>query len=85
MNMPGTSGAQLIVEARTLWPQTPIVAVSGSIDAGGMSMLDAARSLGADALLPKPFRAADLRAALERVLAVKSDTDVPDRAGGIGD
>jgi len=72
MNMPGTSGAQLIVEARARWPELPIVAISGSITAGGGSMLDAARALGADALLPKPFRARDLKVVLEDLLQRKA-------------
>lgn len=71
MNMPGTSGAQLIAEARASWPDMPIIAISGSIDADGSSMLDAAQALGASALLPKPFRVADLRNVLDRVLAEK--------------
>lgn len=71
MNMPGTSGAQLIAEARASWPSMPIIAISGSIDADGSSMLDAAQALGADALLPKPFRVADLRRVLDQVLTQK--------------
>jgi CheY-like chemotaxis protein len=72
MNMPGTSGAELIAQARASWPDLPIIAISGSIAASGESMLDAARRLGADALLPKPFRAAALKEVLDRVLATKA-------------
>ena len=71
MNMPGTSGAQLIAEARASWPDIPIVAMSGSITADGESMLDAARALGANALLTKPFRLAQLKEVLDQVLASK--------------
>jgi DNA-binding response OmpR family regulator len=71
MNMPGTSGAQLIAQARASWPDMPIIAMSGSISADGASMLDAAAALGADALLPKPFRIADLKGVLDRVLAAR--------------
>jgi DNA-binding response OmpR family regulator len=71
MNMPGTSGAQLIAEARASWPDIPIIAISGSSAAEGESMLDAARRLGADALLQKPFRVAQLKAVLDQVLAAK--------------
>jgi CheY-like chemotaxis protein len=71
MNMPGTSGAQLIAEARASWPHMPIVAISGSSLADGESMLDAARALGADALLPKPFRISQLREVLDGILAAK--------------
>jgi DNA-binding response OmpR family regulator len=68
MNMAGTSGAQLIAQARAAWPHMPIVAMSGSICADGSSMLDAALDLGADALLQKPFRIAELNAVLDQVL-----------------
>ena len=71
MNMPGTSGAQLIVEARARWADMPIVAISGSIDAAGESMLDTALALGADALLPKPFRAAEIKRVIEGVLRLR--------------
>jgi CheY-like chemotaxis protein len=72
MNMPGTSGAQLITEARANWPDLPIIAISGSITAEGVSLLDVARSLGADALLAKPFRARELTDALQRALAQRA-------------
>jgi CheY-like chemotaxis protein len=71
MNMPGTSGAELIAEARSSWPDMPIIAMSGSISAEGASMLDAARRLGADALLLKPFRIAQLKEVLDQTLAAK--------------
>jgi DNA-binding NtrC family response regulator len=71
MNMPGTSGAQLIAEVRTKWPDMPIIAMSGSHAVDGTSVLAAAHALGATALLPKPFRASDLGDMLNRVLALK--------------
>jgi CheY-like chemotaxis protein len=73
MNMPGTSGAQLIAEARARWPDLPIIAMSGSHAAEGQSLLDSARALGADALVAKPFRAAALKDVLESVLAQKTE------------
>lgn len=71
MDMPGTTGAQLIAEARASWPHLPIIAISGSLTGEGGSMLDEARALGADALLPKPFRVAHLKTVLDQVLAPK--------------
>jgi CheY-like chemotaxis protein len=71
MNMPGTSGAQLIAQARASWPHMPIVAISGSSLADGESMLDASRALGANALVLKPFRIAQLKDVLDRLLAPK--------------
>jgi CheY-like chemotaxis protein len=81
MNMPGTSGAQLIAEARARWPDLPIIAMSGSHTAEGESMLDSARELGADALVPKPFRTAALREALESVLTAKQKNFLRATAG----
>ena len=76
MNMPGTSGAQLIAQARASWPDLPIIAMSGSVTEEGGSMLDIARQLGADALLPKPFRIAQLKEVLDRVLTAKQAAKV---------
>lgn len=73
MNMPGTGGAQFIPEARTRWPQMPIVAISGSAVIDGRNTADVARALGADATLIKPFRARELAALIERVLDVRRD------------
>jgi DNA-binding response OmpR family regulator len=69
MNMPGTSGAQLISEARTRWPDMPIVAISGAVQIDGRAIDDVARELGADAAMTKPFRARELAAVLDKLLA----------------
>jgi CheY-like chemotaxis protein len=71
MNMPGTSGGELIVQARASWPDMPIIAISGSNTADGETMLDAALAIGADALLSKPFRIAQLKDVLDRVSSEK--------------
>jgi len=68
MNMPGTSGAQLISEARARWPDMPIVAISGAGVIDGRSIHEVARELGADAALTKPFRARDLAALLAELI-----------------
>lgn len=72
MNMPGTSGAQLIAEARARWPEMPIVAISGAADIGGRPIADVARDLGANAAMTKPFRARDLAALLEKLIAARA-------------
>ncbi len=69
MNMPGTGGAQFIPEARARWPDMPIIAISGSAVIDGRNTDEVARALGADATLIKPFRARQLAALIERVLA----------------
>lgn len=71
MNMPGTGGAQFIPEARARWPDVPIIAISGAAVIDGRSTADIARELGADATLIKPFRARELAALIERVLAAR--------------
>lgn len=71
MNMPGTGGAQFITEARRRWPDIPIVAISGAAVIDGRNTADVARDLGADATLIKPFRARELAALIDRVLATR--------------
>ena len=84
MNMPGTSGAQLIAEARATWPGLPIIAISGSQTLDGQSLLDQALRLGADALLGKPFQIAALTALLDRTLAERVMTRPSSRASAAG-
>lgn len=69
INMPGAGGAQLIAEVRARWPHLPIIAISGAAAIDGQSLSDAARGLGADTALVKPFRARQLAEALDRILA----------------
>ncbi|MEQ1492948.1 MAG: response regulator [Terricaulis sp.] len=71
MNMPGTGGAQFISEARARWPDIPIIAISGAPAIDGRNTSDVARELGADATLIKPFRARELAALINRVIAAR--------------
>ena len=71
MNMPGAGGAQFIVDARGRWPDMPIVAISGAATLNGRNTADVARELGAHATLIKPFRARELAALIDRVLAAR--------------
>ena len=48
--MPGVDGLEFIGLLRELFPRTPVIAVSGS----GAGLLEAARRLGAFAVLTKP-------------------------------
>ncbi len=72
MNMPGTGGAELIAELRARWPLLPIVAITGGPTVGGRDIEVAARELGANAALAKPFRAQALAEVLERLVAARS-------------
>jgi DNA-binding response OmpR family regulator len=74
LNMPGTDGAQLIAQLRARWPKLPVVAISGASVIDGRSVLDVARARGADATLIKPFRARELAALLERLIAERDTT-----------
>jgi DNA-binding response OmpR family regulator len=69
MNMPGFGGADLITALRERWPRLPIVAISGGGEINGQNVEALARERGADVCLVKPFRARDIAAALERLLA----------------
>jgi DNA-binding response OmpR family regulator len=68
MKMPGTDGAQLITQVRTMFPETPVIAISGSSVIDGRNALDIARERGARAVMTKPFRIGTLVAVLNDVL-----------------
>jgi CheY-like chemotaxis protein len=69
MLMPNMDGADAIVQMRQQGLGIPIVAMSGGRRAVTSEFnLESARLLGAQAGLPKPFTAAQLRAALGEVL-----------------
>jgi len=68
MSMPGTNGAQLITQVRLLFPDMPVVAISGSSIIDGRDALDVAREHGANAVMTKPFRAGALAAVLNDLL-----------------
>lgn len=71
MNMPGYSGADLIVALRAEHPALPILAISGAGEFNGRSLMDLATEAGANACLMKPFRAREAAVALEKVLAAR--------------
>jgi CheY-like chemotaxis protein len=67
--MPDLDGIETIMALRQASPAIPIIAVSGGGKAHAMQFLDAAQKLGADLILPKPFKQADLMAAISGLLA----------------
>ncbi len=67
--MPGTDGLELISEFKALYPSLPIIAISGGSPSGAGGYLTAARQLGADIALPKPFRPREIRAAVDTLLS----------------
>lgn len=58
--MPEKEGIETILELRQNYPTLPIVATSGGDRTGNNEFLEMARMLGADRVLPKPFRSREL-------------------------
>jgi two-component system cell cycle sensor histidine kinase/response regulator CckA len=65
--MPRTSGPELAVVARRLYPELPVLFVSGYM---GASMLELD---GLEWLLEKPFTPSQLRAAVEHALSLSAE------------
>ncbi len=53
--MPEKDGIETIHDLRLLDPSVPIIAMSGSRGTGDMNFLEAARKLGANSTIAKPF------------------------------
>jgi CheY-like chemotaxis protein len=68
--MPGMGGIQGIQIIKSTWPEVKIVAMSAGSDnrVGNAEALSAAKFMGADALLPKPFTGLDLTGLVEALL-----------------
>jgi CheY-like chemotaxis protein len=73
--MPGMGGIEGINIIKTTWPEVTVIAMSAGADqrVDNSQVLSAARHMGADALLPKPFTASDLTLLVEAVLSEKSE------------
>lgn len=68
--MPRKEGIETIREIREASPETKVIAMSGSNGQSASALyLTLAVKLGADAVLAKPFRAAELIETISRVLA----------------
>jgi CheY-like chemotaxis protein len=69
--MPGMGGIEGIQIIKSTWPKVAIVAMSAGSDnrVGNAQALSAAKYMGADALLPKPFSATDLTYLIEAMLS----------------
>jgi DNA-binding response OmpR family regulator len=65
--MPGQEGIETIRQMRLERPAAKILAISGRSGTGGFDVLDIARKLGADEVLPKPFGAAELLGCVQRL------------------
>jgi len=75
--MPEKEGTQAIVELRRIDPSLPILAISGSSAHHG-KLLDVALKFGANAILSKPFHAADLLKAVDSLIPSRGSAHPPD-------
>ncbi|MFT4076198.1 MAG: response regulator [Asticcacaulis sp.] len=71
--MPGMGGIKGIQIIKSTWPEVAIIAMSGGAEnrLNNDQALSAARYMGADALLPKPFTSADLTGLMEALISEK--------------
>lgn len=74
--MPDPAGTELIVKLRRLNPRVKIIAISGGGQISGIDALSMARSLGADEIIGKPFRARDLLGLIDGVMPGDSDDSI---------
>lgn len=66
--MPGKDGIETIFELKATLPEIWIIAISGAGLSKEFDFLWAAKRAGADRVLAKPFRTAELRAVVDDVL-----------------
>lgn len=62
--MPDKEGLETIVDLRKLWPDLPIIAISGVASIGSSNVLDLAVQLGAAQAFHKPLAINDLMGAI---------------------
>ena len=71
--MPNREGVETILAMKAHAPQVKILAISGGGRLGAEEILALASRLGADAVLPKPFRSAEILAAARGLLEPNGD------------
>ncbi len=71
--MPGKEGLETIIELRATG-HAKILAISGSWAGGDADFLQMAKKLGADLVLQKPFRAAELQEAVNVLTAASTES-----------
>ena len=67
--MPKTEGIETINRIKERFPDIKIIAMSGGGMSRNLMFLDIAKAIGAEATLAKPFRPAELVAAVDKLLA----------------
>lgn len=73
--MPEKEGLETIREMRRDFPGLKIIAMTGGGQGGGLNFLDAAKRLGADATLEKPFDLASLFDLVESLIGRRVAND----------
>jgi DNA-binding response OmpR family regulator len=73
--MPEKEGIETIIELRAASSLSKIIAISGGGSSGTLDFLTSAKKLGADLVMHKPLRAAELLAAVESLCADNSNGD----------
>lgn len=71
--MPGKEGLETIIELRATG-HSKILAISGSWAGGDADFLQMAKKLGADLVMQKPFRAAELQEAVNVLTAASTES-----------
>jgi CheY-like chemotaxis protein len=66
--MPRKEGIETIIDIRRHWPHLPIIAMSGGGRGFHQDYLSDAVALGANKMLAKPFKAADLLRAVSELI-----------------
>ena len=67
--MPERDGLSIIMKVRDSFPNTPVIAMSGGNSFQKFDTLKYADALGADKILPKPFKIRDLAEAVKKTIA----------------
>ncbi len=72
--MPGVGGIKGIARIREKWPDIKVIAISGGFKGGHKeSALEAARRIGADLALGKPFSEEELMAGVDNLFAKQAN------------
>jgi CheY-like chemotaxis protein len=72
IHMPGVDGATVIAEVARLYPEVPIIAISGHFHSGLGLTPEAATALGAARALAKPFKRKDMVGAVMELVGPPS-------------
>jgi DNA-binding NtrC family response regulator len=69
--MPNQEGIETIQLLKERFPKLPVLAISGSFNAGTVDYLELARCMGANEVLAKPFKSAQLLEKIEALFALR--------------